>query len=45
MGFCVQIHNILSCDITGGWALNREELKLQHSIGKGEFGGKYRYTP
>ncbi len=24
---------------TGGWALNRKELKLIQTIGKGEFGG------
>jgi len=25
---------------TGGWSMNRKELKLQQVIGKGEFGGK-----
>ncbi|CAB1322646.1 unnamed protein product [Coregonus sp. 'balchen'] len=27
-----------------GWALNRKELNIQHSIGKGEFGGKWSYV-
>lgn len=26
---------------SGGWALNRKELKLIQTIGKGEFGGKF----
>ena len=26
---------------TGGWSLNRRDLKLHQAIGKGEFGGKY----
>jgi len=26
--------------LAGGWALNRKELKLLQTIGKGEFGGE-----
>lgn len=28
------------CLLAGGWALNRKELKLLQTIGKGEFGGE-----
>lgn len=37
------VHKVLKVLLlvwTGGWALNRKDLKLLQTIGKGEFGGE-----
>lgn len=40
---CWRVLKVVLPVLAGGWALNRKDLKLLQTIGKGEFGGEARH--